>query len=60
MAKQREVFIFLNRLRESGATNMFGATPYIQKAFGIDRKEAAKLLTSWMRWVSEDTSRRDD
>ena len=48
-----EYYIFLNRLRENGATNMFGAAPYLQKSFGLDRKTASNVLTSWMHWVSD-------
>ena len=28
-----EYFEFLNELRDSGVTNMFGAAPYLQEAF---------------------------
>lgn len=41
-------WIFLENLRRSGATNMFGAAPYLEAAFGLDRKEARKVLTEWM------------
>ena len=34
-----EVFDYLDILRESGVTNMFGATPYIQEEFGVDKKK---------------------
>ena len=54
-----EHYIFLNRLRESGVTNMFGATPYLQNTFGLDRKTASNVLTDWMAWVSENPSNRD-
>ena len=54
-----EYYIFLNRLRDSGATNMFGATPYLQNTFDIDRKTASKTLTDWMQWVSENPSNVD-
>ena len=40
---------FLNKLRESGVTNMFGAAPYLQREFGLDRREAKKVLTYWMQ-----------
>lgn len=43
---------YLDRLRESGKTNMFGAAPYLQKKFGIDRKEAGQILLEWMRTFS--------
>jgi hypothetical protein len=55
----RPEFEFLNRLGESGETNMFGASPYLQDEFGFDRKEANTVLMEWMRWVSENPSNRD-
>jgi hypothetical protein len=52
-------FLYLNELRESGQTNMFGARPYLQEAFGIDREEASKVLTAWMEWFSNNPENRD-
>ena len=49
----REEFLYLNRLRESGDTNMFGAAPYLQDEFDLDRREARKILTEWMSWADE-------
>lgn len=49
-----EHLIFLDNLRESGATNMFGATPYIENEFPeLSRKEAKDLLLYWMDSFSE-------
>lgn len=53
MSKIRPEFKFLNRLRESGATNMFGASPYIAEAFDVNRREASKILMEWMEWVNQ-------
>ena len=39
---------YLDDLRESGVTNMFGATPYVQKRFGLERKDASEILGYWM------------
>ncbi|MBP6472376.1 MAG: hypothetical protein KBE23_06650 [Chloroflexi bacterium] len=44
-----EVFDFLDTLRDSGVTNMFGARPYLQETFGFDRDTAARWLTQWMK-----------
>jgi hypothetical protein len=44
----KEVFEFLEDLRESGEVNMFGAGPYLQEVFGMSRHEARKVLLSWM------------
>jgi len=43
-----EVCEYLNELRESGETNMYGARPYVENRFGIDRTEAGRLVTLWM------------
>lgn len=43
-----EYFSYLDVLRESGVTNMFGASPYLQREFGLDRREAQKVLKAWM------------
>jgi hypothetical protein len=40
---------YLDELRESGQTNMFGAVPYLIEEFGMDRKEAGAVLSEWMR-----------
>jgi hypothetical protein len=55
----RKEFTYLNRLRESGATNMFGAAPYLEMEFDLDRREAKQVLMDWMQWVSENPSNRD-
>lgn len=39
---------FLDKLRESGITNMWGAGPYIQDEFGIEEKPAREILAYWM------------
>jgi len=52
----RKEFLYLNRLRESGATNMFGAAPYLEMEFDLDRREAKQVLMNWMQWVEENPS----
>ncbi len=47
--QEKEMFIYLNDLRDSGITNMFGAGTYLKDAFEIDRKEANRVLTLWMQ-----------
>jgi uncharacterized protein YciI len=39
---------YLDDLRESGETNMFGAGPFVANAFGLDSKEAREIVTYWM------------
>jgi hypothetical protein len=45
---EKEVFTYLNDLRESGVTNMFGARPYIVRQFGVNENKAGQLLALWM------------
>jgi hypothetical protein len=44
---------FLLALRDSGVTNMFGAAPYLQKEFGLDKREAREILANWMKSFNE-------
>lgn len=48
-----EVFVYLDDLRESGITNMWGAGPYIQTEFEIDNNEARELVLEWMETFEE-------
>ena len=42
-------FEFLNELRESGTTNMFGAGPYLEDEFPeLNRQEAKEVVLEWM------------
>jgi len=46
---EKQVFEFLNDLRESGATNMFGSRPYVMAEFPkLKQNEAQKLISLWM------------
>ena len=55
----REEYIWLNRLREDGTTNMFGAAPYLGMEFELTNREARRIVAEWMAWVSENPSNRD-
>ena len=46
-------FDYLTKLRDSGKTNMFGATPYLMAKFGLDKITAREILTKWMKSFSE-------
>lgn len=48
-----EVFEYLDELRESGETNMYGARSYIVGEFDVESKIAAKLLTLWMEYFGD-------
>lgn len=41
-------WIFLEKLRRSGITNMYAATPFLEKHFGIGFDEAQDILFDWM------------
>jgi len=53
MADKEQIFEFLDNLRESGITNMFGAGPYLEAEFDLDEREARALLVEWMKTFSE-------
>jgi len=48
-------FEFLDGLRESGITNMFGAAPYVQEELGVDKSTSRKLHTLWMETYDGET-----
>ena len=50
---QDQVNVFLDNLRESGVTNMFGAGSYIQEEFGVTKYDANRFLTKWMDTFNE-------
>lgn len=55
MAKTtNKYWIYLEQLRRSGVTNMFGATPYLMEEFDLDKKEAIKILSDWMHNYNPD------
>jgi hypothetical protein len=44
---------FLDDLRESGATNMFGACPYLMDKFpNLAKVQASAILAYWMKTFS--------
>ena len=47
------IFEYLDALRESGVTNMFGAGSYVEDEFGLRRQEARDLLVEWMTTFEE-------
>ena len=44
---------FLDDLRESGETNMYGAGAYLEAEFGFPKLVARTVLDYWMRSFSE-------
>ena len=49
-----EFFGYLDELRESGETNMYGARPYLQAEFELEGKAAGKVLVTWMETFAHD------
>ena len=47
MATEKQL-AFLDNLRDSGVTNMLGATPYLIEEFNLETKEARAVLFKWM------------
>ena len=43
-----DVFPYLDELRESGETNMFGAPKYVMEEFGVDKQMAFRVVDAWM------------
>ena len=41
-------FLYLDDLRESGRTNMFGAGQFLTDEMDVPRADASKYLTHWM------------
>jgi hypothetical protein len=49
-----DYFEYLDNLRETGVTNMFGAAAYLEEAYDIKIHDARAILSKWM--VSFDES----
>jgi len=50
--QREEYYDYLDALRESNVTNMFGATPYLKKKFKLKEDIARTVLTDWMHSFS--------
>jgi len=48
-----EMLDYLDDLRESGATNMFGAGTYVAETFCLSKALAKKVLVYWMETFSK-------
>jgi hypothetical protein len=45
---KEEYYSYLDELRASGVTNMFGAGQYLMEAFNLSKIEARMVLMAWM------------
>ena len=52
MENLEKYFEYLEQLRRSGITNMFGATIYLEQDFDLTHDEAKRILLAWMRTYS--------
>ena len=46
---EKDYFEFLDDLRESGVTNMFGSAPYLAEEFGLCIRHARTIVGDYMR-----------
>ena len=56
---KNEVFLYLEELRESGETNMFGAVKYIVQHFECEPNMAKRYLSSWMKGFRREENDND-
>ena len=49
----KKYYEYLDRLRESGIVNMFGAGEYIETEFDLTKQDAKEILLDWMRTFAE-------
>ena len=47
---------YLDDLRESGVTNMFGAPQYLREVFDLNRKDSNDIVSYWMKSFGERSS----
>ena len=50
---------YLDTLKESGITNMFGAGAYVEDEFELSSRDARTVLTYWMATFEERHSSED-
>lgn len=50
----QKYFEYLDRLRASGVTNMFGSSTYVERHFDISIKAADQIVVKWMETFDEE------
>jgi hypothetical protein len=48
-----EMLYFLDDLRESGITNMFGGAAFVHENFDVTRQQSCDVLVYWMKTFGE-------
>ena len=51
---EQEVFQYLDAIRESGMTNMYGAGAFLRDRFDFSKVEARDYLKAWMEQFKND------
>lgn len=51
-----DYFYYLDCLRESGATNMWGAGSFLEEEYGMNGSQSKVVLLAWMRSFDKDAS----
>ena len=54
LTRMTKCFSYLDNLRVSGITNMYGARPYLAKAMRLSDDDARIVLHDWLRTFSRD------
>jgi hypothetical protein len=52
-------FDYLDRLRRSGITNMYGAAPYLERELYMELRRARDALKLWMKTFDPDKAPED-
>tara|TARA_Y100000034_G_scaffold75308_1_gene90494 strand:- start:38 stop:274 length:237 start_codon:yes stop_codon:yes gene_type:complete len=48
-------FVFLYQLQDSGSINMHAGPRYLEKAFGLNKKESKDIFVKWTKvWNTDD------
>lgn len=54
MKYDEKYYEYLDGLRESGQTNMFGASPYLEQQFPeLTQRKAKDILVDWMKTLGQ-------
>jgi len=48
-----DYYVYLEDLRQSGEVNMYSSAAYLRAIFGLGRREAINIVTSWMNNYEE-------
>ena len=56
MELEQEHIDYLNRLRDLGIVNMFGAGSYLEENFDMNSREAKNILLAWMELKKKEAS----